>query len=442
MMVKRVLKLLGPLLLWACVASTVYAKPLYIEITGGQNYGIPIAILPFAGNTDAMSSRPLADMAQVISQDLASSGQFQLIPLSDVKSYPRTQREIRYSFWQGLGAEKMVLGNIQSQANGRYTIEFQLYDLFKDSDLPLAHVRFSDKTPHELRALAHHVSDVIFEKLIGVRGFFSTRIAYITVDRYRDETVHTLTVADADGRNDRALLTARYPLMSPKWSPDGRHIAFVSFEDNRSAVKIIDLYTGKLQLISRIPGINGAPAWSPDGQQLAMVLSKDGSPKLYLYHLKNRKFTRITHGGAIDTEPHWARDGQSIYFTSNRGGKPQIYQVTLSTGKVRRVTFEGNYNATPSLTPDGKQLVMMHRDETGTFNIAVQNLQTGKVKVLTKARQDESPTIAPNGMMVLFGTEDGDRTALGAVSLDGRFHMRLPVQDGHVKEPAWSPFLS
>jgi TolB protein len=340
-----------------------------------------------------------------------------------------------------LGAEHLVIGKVQPSEKGSYDVVFHLIDTCKSGDGPTFSMRFSGQRPEKFRALAHHISDLIFEKIIGVRGFFSTRIAYITIDRYPNKTVHTLTVADSDGYNDKPVVVSESPLMSPKWSPDGNSIAYVSFEGNRSSLKIVNVYNGSIKKVSNSPGINGAPAWSPDGKSLAMVLSKDGYPKIYVAGLEDKSIKRVTEGSSIDTEPCWDPSGQSIIFTSNRGGNPQVYRVMLNSKEVSRLTFNGDYNATPSITPDGSQLILLHKHD-GAFNIAVQSLKTGKVNLLTRANLDESPTIAPNGLMVLYGTKENNGEILGAVSLDGRFKMRLPVKDGNVKEPAWSPYLS
>ena len=434
--------------IFACVlvlfSGLVSAKPLYIEITGGQNIGIPIAVVPF---TSAIPSDPIdravevENISAIIKRDLHNSGHFRAIDVANEKENPRSLSEVNFGYWKNYGAANLVLGSVTPKGNGLYDVSFQLVDIYKNNSEPLLSIRFKDKYPGQFRALAHYISDLIFKKITGVRGFFSTRIAYITVDRYKNETIHTLTIADADGYNDKPLVSANYPLMSPRWSPDGKKLAFVSFKGGRSSVNVVTLETGKIEVMSRFPGINGAPAWSPNGQQMAIVLSKDGAPKLYLLDLATRKITKLTNGGAIDTEPHWHPDGQSILFTSNRGGKPQIYKVVLQTGDVQRVTFNGNYNVTPSVTPDGKQLIMLHQSEKGAYNIAVQDLQSGRLRVITRANLDESPTLAPNGMMVLYGMRETNQNVLGAVTLDGKFRMRLPVQEGNVKEPAWSPFL-
>ncbi len=435
------------ILLLALLTLTCFnsgAKQLYIEITGGQNVGIPIAVMPF---TTVSSANPIDDMVEVedlaaiISNDLHNSGHFHSLNVQHVDQKPKDSNEVNRGYWKNLGAANLVLGKIISKGDGAYDVNFQLIDIYKDNQQPLINIRFKDKYPEQFRALAHYISDMIFKKITGIRGFFSTRIAYITMDRYKDETIHTLTVADADGFNDKPVVSTTYPLMSPRWSPDGKKIAFVSFRGHRSSVNVVTLINGEIEQISRFPGINGAPAWSPDGNKLALVLSKDGSPNIYVLDLASKQLRQLTTGMSINTEPYWHPQGNSILFTSNRGGKPQIYQVALHNGEVQRLTFNGDYNATPSLTPDGKKLIMLHQSEKGAYNIAVQDLSTGKVKSITNARLDESPTLAPNGMMILYGMRETSQTVLGAVTLDGRFRMRLPVQDSNVKEPSWSPFL-
>ncbi len=424
------------------LAYPLYAKPLLIEITGGQNIGIPIAVLPFVGSNDVRGrSGSIADIAEVINNDLHNSGHFQVLDVQQTDKRPTDSKDVEFGYWKNFGAANLVIGKVKRRGNDIYDISFQLIDVYAGNSVPLLNVRFRDKNAEDFRALAHYISDLLFEKITGVRGFFSTRIAYISVERQKNQTIQTLTVADADGHNDHALISGDYPMMSPRWSPDGKKIAYVSFKGHRTGINIITVESGAVEQVTKFPGINGAPAWSPDGKRLAMVLSKDGSPKIYVLDLTTKELVRLTSGGSIDTEPFWSPDAQSILFTSNRGGKPQIYRVILQTGEVQRVTFIGNYNTTPSLTPDGKQLIMLHQSEKGAYNIAVQDLNTGKVKSITSASLDESPTLAPNGMMVLYGVKETDQTVLGAVTLDGKFRMRLPVQEGNVKEPAWSPFL-
>ncbi len=417
---------------------------LYVEITGGQAAGLPIAIVPF--NIEGADRASLEDITAVIKADLQNSGQFNPTPFNAIKQQPSQSRTVQYPYWQSLGVEDLVIGNVR-KTGSRYSINFELLDVVRQKaegtqPVPLLAMQFDDVKPEEFRALAHHISDVIFEKLIGVKGIFSTRIAYVSVVPGSKGNIHTLEVADSDGFNPKPLYRSAFPLMSPAWSPDGKKIAFVSFENDRANVSLVEVLTGRVQKITQFPGINGAPTWSPDNRTLALVLSKEGSPKIYTVDLVGKQLTRITDGASIDTEPSFTPDGRSIVFTSNRGGKPQIYKVTLGAGKVERITFTGDYNAKPSVTPDGKRLVMLHRDEDGLFNIAVQTLGSGELKLLTRSSLSDSPSIAPNGMMVLYGSKEGGQGVLGAVSLDGRVKIRLPAREGNVQEPAWSPFGS
>jgi len=430
---------LSLLLAFGLVSSA--SASIYLEISGGHQGGLPIAVLPFQGDQTA----GLDDIADIIRKDLSGSGQFKALPVSIMDQFPASKEQVQYPYWRKLGAESMVLGKLRKTGNSQYEVTFSLLDTFNKDHLKapiLLEMRFDNIRAQDLRALGHHISDHIFEKLIGIKGIFSTRIAYVSVTQHGGgKASYVLEVADHDGFNPKQLLRSSYPLMSPSWSPDGKQLAFVSFENNRAGVNVVDIASARIQNITHFPGINGAPSWSPDGQSLALVLSKDGNPKIYTLGIASKQLRAITEGSSIDTEPRWDPNGQSVVFTSNRGGKPQIYRAHLASNRIERLTFKGDYNARPSLTPDGKRLVMMHRTENGAYRIAVQNLQNGELKVLTHAAQDESPSLAPNGMMVLYGSQDGGRGILGAVSLDGRIKLRLPAREGNVQEPAWSPFL-
>lgn len=417
-------------------ASLVGARALQLEIIGGQNQGIPITVVPFKFNgrmSEVERSVRLENISNVIRNDLHNSGHFNSI------EHDYTDKLDDLGYWKNSGITHLVSGEITQTAQDRYNVSFKLVDLYNPKKV-LSNMMFRDKSSSQLRALAHHISDLIFKQLTGVRGFFSTKIAYITVD-YGKPRVHSLVVADADGYNDQNLLTANYPIMSPRWSPDGRKIAFVSFRGHRSSVNVVDLSTGNIEVMTKYPGINGAPAWSPDGSKLALVLSKDGVPKIYILELATKALHKVTSGGGIDTEPFWHPDGKSLVFTSNRTGKPQIYRVDIAGGKVSKLTFTGDYNASPALTADARSLIMLHKSLGGGYNIAVQDMKTGSLKLITRSKLNDSPTLAPNGMMVLYGMQDEEQSLLGAVTLDGKFRMRLPIQGSNVKEPSWSPFL-
>jgi TolB protein len=410
----------------ACLFFSIgTAFALDLELTQGINAALPIAINSFNGDQQSQ-------LTSVIENDLRMSGQFRLI------SSPSANGQPAISLWKQAGADSVLSGHVQQIGSNRYSVSFALADAAANGRLLLA--KDYQISGNELRALGHHISDEVYQKLTGERGIFSTRIAYILVQRSGDKARYTLDIADVDGSNPQSLLVSTEPIMSPTWSPDGREISYVSFEKKRAQIFTVSVETGKRRLLTDFTGINGAPAWSPDGRQLAVVLSKGGNPKIYTVDLSNGHLTQLTFGDAIDTEPRYSPDGRSLLFTSGRGGTPQIYRLSLADGKINRVTFDGNYNARASYTPNQKSIVMLHRGD-GQFNIGVQDMDTGRVTPLTSSQFDESPSVSPNGRLVLYATHSQDKGVLAMVSIDGRIKMRLPARGGDVQEPAWSPYL-
>lgn len=408
---------------------------LTIEITRGVDSPARIAVVPMGWS----GSAPLAeDLSEIVSANLIRSGQFETIPQRDMLSFPRTDSEVHYRDWRALNAEYLLIGNIERRG-GRYHVDYELFDVPGQRKLLVRHS--VDGTETQLRDLAHHISDKVYEAVTGIPGAFSTQIIYVEAFSDRQPEEFRLMQADADGARPRLLLESNQPILSPIWSPDGRRVAYVSFETTRPAIFVQDLASGQREQLTDFEGLNGAPAWSPDGRQLALVLSKDGNPEIYTLDLQTRQLTRVTNHFAIDTEPSWTKDGEAIIFTSNRGGRPQIYQVTLASGRVERLTFEGPFNARGRISPDGKTLVMVHQ-RRGVFHIATQNLETGDMRILTETEWDESPTIAPNGAMLMYATRHNGKGILAAVSMDAGTRFRLPSKQGDVREPAWSPFFN
>jgi TolB protein len=424
------------LMAYASLASAV----LTIEITQGVDGGLPIAVVPFAF---ASKDRPPQDVAEVVESDLVRSGRF--TPLDDriFVSRPSEDKQVVFKDWRIIKAEALVIGSVRPMAGGRYQVEFRLYDVFKEKELAY---QSYEVAANQLRAVAHRISDIIHEKLTGEPGAFSTRIAYVTREAAPvarasapRRFTYKMQIADSDGYNPRTILDQTQPLMSPAWSPDGTQLAYVSFEQRRPVLFVQNVITGARRQIAQFDGINSAPAWSPDGATLALTLSRDGNPEIYLMRLSDNSLTRLTSHPAIDTEPTWSPDGKWIAFTSDRGGKPQIYRMRTDGSQVERVTFEGEYNARASYSADGKTMTMISGGQ-GRYNAALLHLQSSVLQVLTDTPLDESPTFAPNGRLILYATDRGGRGVLASVSSDGRARQLLKLQEGDVREPAWSPF--
>ncbi len=408
---------------------------LDIKITQGIEQSLPIAIIPF-GWSQAANIAPI-DISSIVNNDLARSGRFDVMEEQYLPQQPHNFDDINFGDWRKLGMENILIGNLKLDDQGDYDVSFRLIDIYRG--IEIASGRQTVKAAH-LRRVAHQISDVIFEKLIGIPGAFNTRVAYITVKENNGSKLHTLQIADADGFNAQILLESKEPLLSPSWSPDGKKIAYVSFEGKNSAIYVQDVSTGQRERIAAFPGINSAPDWSPEGSRLAMTLSKDGNTEIYVMNLRNRSLQRLTNHAGIDTEPSWSPDGQKLVFTSDRSGGPQIYEINARGGQPKRISFDGKYNARPEYSPDGKFITLVHA-VNGSYRIGILDLANGAINTLTDARLDESPSFAPNGGMIIYATTGVRGAQLAAVSTDGRIHQRLGLQQGDVREPAWGPFL-
>lgn len=412
----------------ALIASSASAE-LTVQITQGVEGGIPIAVSPFGGQEIVGGE----NLGSIISADLARSGRFRTLPLESMPQRPTVPEQVQFSAWQALSQDNLVIGQIRPSGAGQFVAQFHLFDAVRGNLITTMSLPFAAP---ESRKTAHRIADIIYQQLTGEAGAFATRVAYVTVvGEGPGNRRYQLQVADTDGANPQSIINSREPIMSPSWSPDGRQIAYVSFENKTAAIFTQTLATGERQKISELPGINGAPAWSPDGSQLAMTLSKDGNPDIYVMSLAGRSLRRVTDHYAIDTEPSWSRDGRSILFTSDRGGKPQLYLVSVGGGQPQRVTYEGDYNARGVYSPDGRSIAMVH-GSGGSYRIAVMDLGTRQMRVLTRGPQDESPGFAPNGSMILYAANGGQ---LAAVSIDGKVRQSLRVEAGVVRQPAWSP---
>ncbi len=430
---QRPLWRLFPPLMLACIVGTAHAQ-LKIEVTSGVTDPVPIAIVPFERAVPADGG---LDVAQVVQHDLEGSGRFKAQARDKMPGTPTRADQVQLADWKALGDDYVVVGRVSAVDAGNVSVDFDLLNTLTGQRV--ASQRFVGTTT-ALRNAAHRVSDVIYEKVVGIRGAFATRIAYVAVTGQPPTQDYQLVVADADGENQRLVLQSHLPLMSPAWSPDGQWLSYVSFETKRAAVYVQLVRTGERRQVSARAGINGAPAWSPDGHKLALTLGgTSGNPDIYVLDLGSQNLVRLTDDPAIDTEPAWAPDGKSIYFTSDRAGSPQIYRIPVQPGEhPKRITFTGNYNARARVSPDGSLLATVTLD--GGYRIAVQDLSNGNVRVLSHGKLDESPSFAPNGATLIYSERDGSVGTLATVSIDGLTGLRLKAQQGEVREPVWGPF--
>ncbi len=419
----------------ALLAAGPATAELRIEITKGVSGAVPIAVVPFGWRVEGVT--PGEDVAEIVATDLARSGRFEPMPRSQMLETPTSGAEVDFQDWRLLNSQILVIGQITPSGPDSVSIQFQVFDIFRGDQI----LGYRMNAPLDrLRGASHRIADMIFEKLTGVAGAFATRVAYITVDREGDGQRYRLIVADSDGEQPKVIADSADPIMSPAWSPDGRKLAYVSFEGGRSQVYVQVLRTGFRESVSNRMGVNGAPAWHPSGRSLALTLSEsDGNLDIYTLDLGSGRVQRVTRHSAIDTEPEWTPDGESILFTSDRAGGPQIYRVPASGGDIERITFEGNYNARARISPDGKRVAVVHNDR-GNYRIAVVDFDRRSTQVLSEGRLDEAPSFAPNGAALIYASRRDGSGLLETVSVDGLVRGRISSPGTDVREPVWSPY--
>ncbi len=398
--------------------------------TAGNATQIAVAIAPFRDESGLKQS-----MTSVIAADLARSGLFKIVDSAGAKPQHEPD-QLDYAYWRARGADTVAIGSVSPGSDGRYEVRFRLMDAVRQTQVAgFSYVA----APGQLRLTAHKIADVVYEKLAGEPGAFATRIAYVV---RRPAKRYELHVADADGFSPQTILSSNEPIISPKWSPDGSRLAYVSFEQRKPVVYVQSIVTGQRQAVANFFGSNSAPAWSPDGRRLAVVLSRDGGSQINIINADGSgQPVRLAASASIDTEPNFSPDGSAILFTSDRGGSPQIYRIPVSGGQPQRMTFDGSYNVSARYHPDGKSFTFIHRC-SGRFAVAVQDLTTRQVQVLSDGGVDESPGFAPNGRMILYASVAGGRGILAAVSSDGRVKQRFTEDAGDIREPAWGPIVS
>ncbi len=398
---------------------------LHLEIAKAFEEAPQIAVVPFASDSLIYS---------IVQSDLQRSGKFNSSS-SNLPEQPTSSAEITQPTWQSAGIPYVVVGKVTPNGNG-LQVQYELYDVQKGTRIlgELLQVPASRQ-----REAGHLIADKIYQALTGIQGDFSGQIAYVLRNKENGKLNYTLQIADTDGQQPRTVLESPEPILSPSWSPDAKQIAYVSFETKRPAIYLQNLGTGERQLLAQYKGLNGAPSISPDGQSMLFTASMDGNPEIYKMDIATKRLQRLTRDSAIDTEARYAIDGKSFIFTSDRGGTAQIYSYNFADGTTRRLTFNGRFNARGTLSADGRNLALVHRQNGGSYQVAVQDLASGVVSVLTPTPLDESPSFSPNGQMVVYATREGSRGMLSIMSIDGRFRMRLPSEQGEVREPAWAP---
>ena len=428
------MRIIHLLILIISLVSSISYSQLRIEITEGAEEPPRIAVIPFNWN---FKSSDEGSLYNIISNDLVSFREFSIISPEEMLSFPTTDDEVFYRDWKLLGIDYLLLGSVgKNVENSELQISYSIFDISREKRL---HKAIITGSLNSIRILAHKISDRIYEKVKGIPGIFSTKILYVAKPDNLKEKYY-LHLTDLDGKNDLHLFSSSQPILSPDWSPSADKIAYVSFEDGSSKIVIQELSSGKREALRSEKGINSSPTWSPKGKYIAAVLSRTGNPDIFLYDVRKKLWKQLTYHYGIDTEPTWSPNGKKILFTSNRSGTPQIYEINISNGKIRRKTFEGTYNARARYHPDGKSFVLIHR-ENGLFHVAVQNLRNGRLRILTETALDESPTISPNGNIILYATKRGQKGVLAGIELDGGTKFILPSIKGDVREPSWSPLL-
>ncbi len=414
--------------------SALAQADLTIEIDQSSSSAQPIAIIPLA--TVAGQKAPKTDIAKIIGLDLYRSGKFKALAVSKLPAQPKGIKDIHFQQWRSLGVDNILLGKIARNDQGNYDIEMRFIDVLRKQEVMAK--QWSNIPEHLLRQIAHQMSDLIYQELTGIRGAFNTKIAYVTVNKKLGKRQYTLEISDSDGFNAQPILKSKHSIMSPSWSPDGKKLAYVTFENGHSEIVVQSLDGSYRKIVASYKGINGSPAWSKDGKKLAMTLSKNGSADVYIMTLATKKLRRMTRNYAIETEAVWSPNGHSLFFNSDRRGQPQIFQAFLDTGETRRISFDGRYNANPAVSPDGRYIAMVHFNKG--FHIGLLDLYTSEFNVITDTYLDESPSFSPNGEMILYSMNYKGSARLAVVAIDNSVTQILSVQDGEVRSPSWGPY--
>ncbi len=415
------------------IAGNPASAELLIRITEGADSAIPVAVVPFSESGDMPSGDKISSIVQ---DDLTMTGEFRPLPAEKMLSLPSKGDELYFRDWRLLGQRYVLVGQLTRKGD-KVEARYELFDVNREERIMGS---TASSSVNSTRSLAHHISDRVYEAITGVPGAFSTKLAYVTLERSGGESLYRLQVSDVDGKRARVRLESNEPILSPAWSPDASKLAYVSFETGKPAIYIHELSSGNRTRIADFRGLNSAPAWSDDGRSLLITLSKDGNAEIYKLDIESRSLKRLTNHWSIDTEPTWDHTGEGFFFTSDRSGGPQIYHKASEDAEPRRITFGSRYNARPRPDNDGKYVYYVHQ-RNKAFHIARTDLRTEEETVLTRTESDESPSVAPNGRMLIYATKQGGNSVLTVIAADGGAAYSLPASKGDVREPAWSPIV-
>lgn len=418
------------LIIYLIFLSAIIEAKLKIEISQGSKDLAKIAIVPFKDGKKTNIA-----LSDLIEKNLTLFGEFKATPINEMLSFPSSEDNFFYRDWNILKVDYAVIGKLEEKNNSEAYIEYFVFNI------PLKKLILKGDITgdiNELSQISKVISNRTYKAITGLEGIFNTKLAYILNPQ---KEIYKICVSDIDGSNEQILFESSAPLMSPSWSSDNKKLAYVSFEKGYPEIYMQDLFSGKRESIKTLGLSNSAPVWSPDNKKLAFVMSMSGNPDIYIYNLRNKKISRHTTHYGIDTEPSWAPNSKKLLFTSNRSGSPQIYELTISSNRIKRITLDGDYNARASYFPNGKDIVLVHGNN-GIFHIGTKKIRSRFINTISKTTLDESPTISPNGNIIIYATKNNSQGYLAGLTLDGKSKFTLPTKFGSVREPAWSPLMN